>query len=110
MAQTETMLECLGGPLCGSKVPDYKELWLTIQSVENEDEQHFYKRIKMTSLFQRFFGEFRGTVWRIRDRRWLRLVGWKHLPPTTPDCWEPTTPGGLSRLTCGSRIAESTSA
>ena len=25
-----------------------------------------------------FFGEFRGTVWRIPDRRWLRLGGWKH--------------------------------
>ena len=52
MAQTEPMLECLGGPLCGTKVPDYKELWLTIQSVENEEEQHFYKRIKMISLFR----------------------------------------------------------
>ena len=29
-------------------------------------------------LINGFFGEFRGTVWRIPDRRWLRLGGWKH--------------------------------
>jgi hypothetical protein len=35
-------------------------------------------RLSNTYLFYRFFGEFRGTVWRIPDRRWLRLGGWKH--------------------------------
>ena len=40
----------------------------------------------------------------------LKMGGWKHLPPTTPDCWEPTNPGGLRRLTYGSRTAKSKSA
>jgi hypothetical protein len=60
-------------------------------------------------LSKRFFGDFRGRFCQIRERRWLRLGGWKHLPPTTPGCSGLTTPGWLSRSTCGSRIAESKS-
>ena len=35
-------LECFGGPLCGSMVPDTKELWLGIHKVKNPDEEHYY--------------------------------------------------------------------
>ncbi len=45
-------LECFGGPLCGSQVPDTNELWLGIQSVKNPGEQHFYKRIKMIDFIR----------------------------------------------------------
>lgn len=45
-------LECMGGPLCGSKAPDTKELWLGIQSVENPSDQHYYKRVKMVDVLR----------------------------------------------------------
>lgn len=41
-------LECFGGPLCGSLIPDTNELWMGIQSVKNPDEEHYYKRVKIT--------------------------------------------------------------
>ena len=45
MARLE--LECFGGPLCGSRVPDTDQLWMCVQHTKLKDEQHFYKRIKM---------------------------------------------------------------
>lgn len=47
MAKRVKTLECFGGPLCGSKVPDTDELWFVIQRVTNPSEQHYYKRVKM---------------------------------------------------------------
>ena len=43
-------LECLGGPLCGSKVEDTYELWFGIQSVDDDAERHFYKRVKIIDM------------------------------------------------------------
>lgn len=45
-------LECFGGPLCGSMVPDTKELWLGIHNVQNPDEEHYYKRVKMIDFLR----------------------------------------------------------
>lgn len=38
-------IECFGGPLCGTKIPDTGELWLGIQHVRDEKDTHFYKRM-----------------------------------------------------------------
>ena len=48
MARRE--LECFGGPLCGSFVPDANELWLCVQHTKRKEEQHFYKRVKMVDV------------------------------------------------------------
>ena len=45
------LLECFGGPLCGSKVPDTKELWMAIASVQDHSDQHYYKRVKMVDIY-----------------------------------------------------------
>lgn len=43
-------LECLGGPLCGSKVPDTHELWMAIAAVKDPSDQHYYKRVKLIDI------------------------------------------------------------
>lgn len=48
MARRE--LECFGGPLCGSMVPDTHELWLGMVSVKDERDTHYYKRVKMVDV------------------------------------------------------------
>lgn len=45
-------LECFGGPLCGSKVPDTHQLWLCIARHSDMQEQYFYKRVKMLDLMR----------------------------------------------------------
>jgi quercetin dioxygenase-like cupin family protein len=44
----------------------------------HEDHPMINRTFTVGNREQWFFGEFRGTVWRIPDRRWLRLGGWKH--------------------------------
>lgn len=43
-------LECFGGPLCGSKVPDTQELWMAVASIKNHNDQHYYKRVKLFDM------------------------------------------------------------
>lgn len=45
-------LECFGGPLCGTKVPDTHELWMAIASRKNLSDQHYYKRVKLIDFIR----------------------------------------------------------
>lgn len=49
---TSRFIECLGGPLCGSQVPDSNELWMAIANVNDPSEQHYYKRLKMVDVLR----------------------------------------------------------
>lgn len=50
MARLE--LECFGGPLCGSLVPDTNQLWMCVQHTKLRDERHFYKRVKIVDFLR----------------------------------------------------------
>lgn len=47
MKRQSKTIECLGGPLDGSRVPDSDERWFCVRSISRPREEHFYKRVKI---------------------------------------------------------------